>query len=387
MRIAHVITGLGLGGAEMMLWKLLSAMDRQAFEPLVVSLIEPGPMGERIGALGVSVETLRMTRGLPSAGALVRLVRILREFRPDLIQTWMYHADLVGALARPWVGLGRSRPRLVWNIRQSDLDPRLTRRGTRLVARLDGLLSWLAPERIICCSWRAREVHRALGYRDGRMTVIPNGFDLERFRPDPVARAELRAELGISDASPLIGLVGRFDPQKDLPTFVAAARQVRSACPDCRFLLAGQGMDRDNRALGTWIQDAGLAEAIHLLGPRSDVPRVLAALDLLVSASAYGEGFPNVIGEAMASAVPCVVTDVGDSGLIIGDTGRLVPPRAPAALAQAIGALVGCSAETRRAMGAAARARVRAEYDLPVIVERYQALYLATVAQGARPRV
>ncbi|WP_295387954.1 glycosyltransferase [uncultured Thiodictyon sp.] len=372
MRIAHVITGLEMGGAEQMLYKLLATLDRAAFEPLVISLIEPGPMRAPIAALGVRIETLGMRRGLPSPGALLRLVGLLRAFRPDLIQTWMYHADLLGALARPLVG---TRPGLIWNIRQSDLDPRHTRLGPRLVARLNGLVSYLAPDRIICCSQRAAAVHRALGYRARLFEVIPNGFDLERFHPDDAARAQLRAELGVPAAAPLLGLAGRFDPQKDLPTFLQAAALVRAARPESRFLLSGPGMERANPQLAGWMADAGLAGAIDLLGPRTDMPRVFAALDLLVLSSAYGEGFPNVVGEAMACGVPCAVTDVGDSGLIVGETGAIVAPRDPTALAAAILRLLAEDPPGRARRGVAARERIAAHYSLARIVARYADLY------------
>lgn len=373
MRIAHLITGLDLGGAEMMLFKLLGTMDPAVFEPLAISLVPPGAMGGRIGALGVRVEALGMRRGLPNPGAVLRLARLLRGFRPDLIQTWMYHADLLGALAAPLAG----RPTLVWNIRQSDLDPRQTRRGTRVVARLGALLSHWAPDRIVCCSERARAVHRALGYRDDILSVIPNGFDLGCFRPDPGARAELRAELGIDPGTPLVGLVARFDPQKDLQNFLAAAATVRSAQAGCRFLLCGLGMDPANAQLDGWIGAAGLAGDVHLLGPRHDTPRVFAALDLLVSSSAYGEGFPNVIGEAMACGVPCAVTDVGDSALIVSDTGIAVPPRDPQALAGAIARLLGEGPAGLTGRGRAARTHIAAHYDLQCIASRYAELYLS----------
>ncbi len=371
MRVCHLITGLEVGGAEMMLYKLLGSLEPRAFEPLVVSLVTPGPMGARIAELGIRVETLRMGRGLPSPGALVRLVRLLRGFRPDLLQTWMYHANLLGALATPFA----RRPALVWNIRQSDLDPHLTRRSTRLVARLGAALSNLAPDRIVCCSQRAREVHCALGYRDDLMTVIPNGFDLDRFRPDPQAGAELRAALQVPVGAPLLGLVARLDPQKDVDAFIAAARRVQAERPGCRFLLCGWGMDPGNPELVDKIADAGLAKSAILLGPRTDTPRVFAALDLLVSSSAYGEGFPNVIGEAMACGVPCAVTDVGDSAAIVADTGVAVPPRDPQALAEAIVRLLGEGPERLARRGAAARRRIAAHFSLPRIADRYGSLY------------
>ena len=371
MRVAHLITGLEVGGAEMMLWKLLSTLDRGAFEPLVISLVTPGPMGARIAELGIRVESLHLPRGLPNPAAIGRLARLLRGFRPDLLQTWMYHANLLGALAAP---LAR-RPALVWNIRQSDLDPRFTSRSTRLVARLGGALSNLAPDRIVCCSQRAREVHCALGYRDDLMTVIPNGFDLDRFRPDPRAGAELRAALRVPVGAPLLGLVARLDPQKDVQTFIAAARRVQAELPDCRFLLCGLGMDPGNRALVDEIADAGLAQSVTLLGPRTDTPRVFAALDLLVSSSAYGEGFPNVIGEAMACGVPCAVTDVGDSAAIVADTGVAVPPRDPQALAGAIVRLLREGPERLARRGEAARGRIADHFSLSRIADRYGSLY------------
>lgn len=371
MRVAHVITGLEIGGAEVMLHKLLATMDRADFEPMVVSLVSPGPMGERIAALGIRVETLGMRRGVPSPGALVRLVRLLRRFRPDLVQTWMYHADLLGALARPFLGSAA----LVWNIRQSDLDPRLSRGGTRAVARVNAWLSHRAPDHILCCSERARRVHSGLGYRSDIMTTIPNGFDLGRFHPDPQARAQLRRELAVALDAPLLGLVARFDPQKDLETFLKSVARVGRSRPDARFLICGQGMDAENAALAGWIRESALGERLHLLGPRIDTPRVFAALDLLVSSSAYGEGFPNVVGEAMASGCPCVVTDVGDSALIVGHTGLAVPPRDPERLASALLGVLGEGHEGLARRGRLARARVESHYALPGIAARYGELY------------
>jgi len=371
LRVAHVITGLDTGGAELMLYKLLSMLDPQRVVATVISLLPPGDVGVSITRLGIPVYSLGMRRGGANLGALVRLVRLLRQTDADIVQTWLYHADLLGTLAKPWLG----QAALLWNLRQSDLDPTTSKLSTRAVARLCAGLSWVAPRGIVCCSERTRAVHSALGYRAGIMTVIPNGFDLERFRPDPAARANVRAALGISRTTQLIGLIARYDPQKDLPTFLEAVRQTQASLPECHVLLCGRGMQGDNVELSRLVRAAGLKNRLHLIGPSTAPERVMNALDLLVSASAYGEGFPNVIGEAMACCVPCAVTDVGDSATIVGDTGTSVPPRDPAALATAIVSLLAEGGDALARRGQAARHKIACDFSLPEVAERYYSMY------------
>jgi len=370
-RVVHVITGLDTGGAEMMLYKLLSAWPSTRIDSTVVSMLSAGELAGPIADLGIDVHSLNMRSSLGDPGAAVRLIRLLKRLDADLVQTWMYHANLLGALVNPWL---RKTP-LLWNLRQSTLDPKTSKLSTRIVMRAGAALSWAAPRCIVCCSERVRDVHRALGYRADIMAMIPNGFELDRFRPDAEARATLRAELGIEDSAPLLGLVTRFHPQKDLQTFFQAAALVRAERPDCRLLACGHDIRLDNPSIARWVAGTGLGDAVDLLGPRRDPARVMAALDVLVSSSAFGEGFPNVIGEAMACGVPCAVTDVGDSGLIVGDTGFTVPPRDPAALAAAILTLLGEGREGLARRGQAARARIDTEFALARIAARYSDLY------------
>lgn len=376
MKILHVITGLSTGGAEMMLFKLLSRLVRENVGNEVISLTGSGPVGERIAGLGVKVHALGMGRALPSPLKFFSLARMIRESQPDIVHAWMYHANLLAGVAAKFA---RSPP-VIWGIRQSNLDPRLSKRSTILTASLGARLSTRLPARILCCSAVARDVHEALGYAPEKMAVIPNGFDLERFRPDGEARIAVRRELGIEPDAPLIGLVARFDPQKDHRSFITAAAGLVDSDQSAQFLLCGEGIDRDNRELGEWIMAAGIGANCHLLGLRDDMARINAALDIAVSSSAFGEGFSNAVAEAMACGVPCVVTDVGDSGLMVEDTGRVVAPKDSDALAGALAGLLEIGAESRAKLGRAARRRIEENYSLPDIAARHLDFYRETLS-------
>ncbi len=378
MRLVHVITGLELGGAETMLYRLLRAMDPERSKPAVIALAPAGPMAERIAALGVPVTALGMTAGRPAPGGLWRLATSLRALAPDLVQTWMYHADLLGGLTARLV----TRAPVVWGLHNSNLDPRGTRLHTRATVKACARLSRRVPRRILSCSAVAARLHQDLGYDPARMVVIPNGFDLDDFHPDDAHHAAVRGELGLAPDSVLIGLFARFHPQKDHATFIAAAARIAQTWPAARFILAGPDVTGDNPELAALIAASGAAGRFHLLGARTDMPRLTAALDLACTSAAFGEAFPLVIGEAMACAVPCVVTDVGDSALLVGATGRVVPPGDPGALAAAIDSVLVLDPGARRALGAAARAHIQAHYAMPAIAARYQALYDAVVAEG-----
>lgn len=370
IKMLHLITGLNTGGAEMMLYKLLSYIDRESFEVRVISLMDIGPVGRKIQELGVPVRALGMRRSVPNPLSLLRLVRWIRQDPPHYIQTWMYHADLIGGLAAKLTG---GIP-VIWGIRHSKLDPRSSKRTTFWIARACALLSRCLPARIVCCSEASRRIHMDLGYAGEIMTVIPNGFDLATFKPDPEARLSVRRELGIPEETPLIGLVGRFNPQKDHHNFICAAACLNASMPDVHFMLCGEGVTRENPELVKWITAADISARCHLLGRREDIPRLTAALDIAASSS-YSEGFPNVIGEAMACGVPCVVTDAGDSALIVGATGRVVPPGNPQALAEGWSELIKMGPEGRSRLGSAARRRIEKLFNLPLIVARYEELY------------
>lgn len=378
-----LITSLCDGGAETMLYRLLSRLDRKRFSPRVISLVDigAGPMSEKIQKLGVPVRFLGMSPGRPNPAAVLRLTRWLREDPPNVIQTWMYHADLVGGIAARLVG---GIP-VVWGIRNSDLSVEESKSLTRLTMKICASLSRWLPERIISCSEAARNIHTAAGYSPEKMVVIPNGSDLELFKPDAGARESIRMELCIPEAAPVIGLIARFDPQKDHRNFVQAAKLLHGDRPDVYFLLCGDGVSWENEQLTGWIEEAGIRCRCHLLGRRDDIPRLTAALDIASLSSSFGEAFPNVICEAMSCGVPCVVTDVGDSARIVGGTGLVVPPRNSAALAEAWRKVLDLGREGRRLLGMAARQRVATHFSLPAVVARYEQLF-EELACGARAR-
>ena len=377
MRIVFIITGLSTGGAEMMLLKVLERLDRQRFSPHVISLTTLGELGPRIAALGIPVEAVGMKSGLPSPSGFFRLVRMLKRVNPDVVHTWMYHADLLGGLAARVAGVSA----IGWCIRNSNLDKDKTKFSTRAVAGLCALISKWVPSRILSCSEKARQFHVDCGYAKGKMVVVPNGFDLTRFRPDDDARSRVRTELGIEIDTPLVGLMGRFDPQKNHAGFFEAAGLLCRHMPQVHFVLAGQGIDRGNAALMQAISQAGVIANTHLLGLRHDMPALMAALDVLASSS-HGEAFPNVLGEAMACGVPCVVTDVGDSAYIVGDTGRVVASGDMTGLAAVLEELLALPQSEKSALGERAHARVAAHFEIGKVVQQYEDFYETLLANA-----
>jgi glycosyltransferase involved in cell wall biosynthesis len=369
-KILHIITALDVGGAEAMLQKLVLDTDRSRFEPEVIALTAVGAIGQRIAEAGVRVRDMRMRPGRPDARAVGRLVRSMHALRPDIVQTWMYHADLLGGLAAKVLG---DTP-VIWGIRGS-FDQEKSKRSMIWTAHACAALSSRVPREIVSCSAALAESHVRLGYDRRRIRVIPNGFDTSIYKPDPSARARLRVELGVGSQTPLIGHLARWDPQKDHLGFLEAAVGALRRHPDAHVVMCGTGIDDHNERLAGAIRKAGTGERFHLLGCRSDVPGVTAALDVLVCSSIYGEGFPNVLGEAMACAVPCVTTDVGDSARIVGETGRVTPARDLQALASAISAVLELSPQERAALGGAARRRVQEHFALERVVEMFESLY------------
>ena len=351
--VLHVISGLGLGGAERMLVETAIGLQHRGLAQHVVSLRGRGQYADDLAAAGIPVSAFDVVSAPQALAALWRLRQVVHRIQPDIIQGWMYHGDLA-AMAAHLVAPGRSRRRLCWNIRASNMDDA---RYTRLIRTCAWLSRW--PDVVVANSEAGAKFHTAHGYRPRRIVVIPNGIDTDKFCPDPIARTVLRAELGLEDKVVAVH-VARVDPMKDHATFLAAM----ASLPDIFGLLVGAGTE-------TLVCPPN----VRALGTRRDVERVYAAADLVVSSSAFGEGFSNVLAEGMSAGLVPVATDVGDAARIVGPTGHVVAPRNPTALAAAIKAEAALSPDQRRDRGLQARARIVGSFARARAIEAYARLY------------
>jgi glycosyltransferase involved in cell wall biosynthesis len=308
---------------------LLSKRLCERGHDVVIAIFYPGgPLEKELSDTKVRIQALNKRGRWDVVGFLLRIIQVVREERPDVLHGYLLEPNLIATILKPLF----PTMKVVWGIRCSNLD------HADWLDKLSFKLNcWMSsfPDVIIANSHAGREYHLSAGYPAGKIVVIPNGIDTERFRPDPKARQRIRLEWGVGECEKLIGLVGRLDPMKDHPIFLEAAAFVAKKRKETRFVCVGGGPEEYRASLQTLARSLGLGERLLWAGPREDMPAVYNALDVAVSSS-YGEGLSNVIGEAMACGVPCVVTNVGDSAWLVGDTGRVVPPKDHVALKNAI---------------------------------------------------
>jgi glycosyltransferase involved in cell wall biosynthesis len=350
--VLHVISGLGLGGTERQLVEIAIGLQRRGLAQHVVSLRGRGQYANDLESAGVPVSAFDIASAPQALSALWRLRQIVHRIQPDMIQGWMYHGDLA-AMTAHLVAHGRSRRRLCWNIRTSNINDA---RYTKLI-RTCGWFS-RRPDVIVANSESGAKFHSAHGYRPRRMVVIPNGIDTDKFRPDPIARSILRAELGLGDQVVVVH-VARVDPLKDHATFLSAM----TSLPGISGLLVGAGTE-----------SLACPPNVRAFGARRDVEHIYAAADLVVSSSVV-EGFSNILAEGMSAGLVPVATDVGDAAQIIGPTGQVVAPRDSAALAAAIKAEAALPPDQRRYRGLQARARIVGSFARERAIEAYARLY------------
>ena len=365
----HVITGLGAGGAERMLTRLMCRPSAPRSRRFVVSLMNEGVFGPQIARMGVPVYTLGISRENPSPLAIWRFFRILMKEKPNVIMTWLYHADLLGLLLGCFVGVRR----IIWNVRCSDMSSAGRGGGFRVLMRALSTLSG-APEQVLVNSQAGKDYHASIGYHPKAWRIIGNGVDVDVFRPDPAGGRHIRDELGIPPNAPVIGHVARFHPMKDYETLLTAVSVITTENKDAHFILVGREVTWDNHFFAEWAERGLPRDRVHLIGGRTDIPAVMNAFDVFVLSSAFGEGAPNVIIESMACGVPGVVTDIGDSRTILGGCGRVVAARDPGGLATALLEMASLPAKDLQQLGEAARVRVLADFDINNIHKQYQAV-------------
>lgn len=375
MKLLHIITGLGNGGAEAVLLRLVENDRREKNQHQVISLTDRGIHADALERAGISVHVLNFPRGSFNARGIAKLFRLVRQAKPDVVQTWMYHSDLIGGIVARVAGVDS----VVWGIRQANLDPAHNSGGTLRVVRMCARLSRWVPRKIVSCSEQATRLHQAAGYRADKFVQIPNGYSMERLKPDASARHAVRAELGVPADAFVLGMVARFNVQKDHRNLIRALGLLKRRGVQFTCLLVGVDMDPANDTLRGWIEEAGISGDVRLLGPRSDIPAVMNAMDVHVLSS-LGEGFPNVLAEAMACGIPCVTTDVGDAAVIVGAHGWVVAPQDAGALADGLTqAHVSFlkSREDWRSLKSACRSHIMANFELEVMCERYRQVWKA----------
>ncbi|ASK33645.1 glycosyl transferase [Alcanivorax sp. N3-2A] len=294
-------------------------------------MTDGGKYGAILTSSGFDVHCLSMKPGRVSVRGILKLVKLLKFHRPSVVQTWMYHADLLGGIVSRASGVKS----VVWNVRNSDPDCLSNGRFKKYIPRLCALLSGIVPSAIVFCAQQAKLTHEKIGYRSTSACVISNGYDFGKFYPSEEKLDLLSAASPAPLREPVLGMVARYNVQKDHANLFAALHTLKAAGYSFSFLLVGPGIDESNQDLRKLIDRYSLDDVVYLLGAQQNIPLVMNSLQIHILSSRV-EGFPNVVAEAMACSVPCVSTDVGDAGLIIGDTGWVVPPCDSGALAKAI---------------------------------------------------
>jgi glycosyltransferase involved in cell wall biosynthesis len=365
MKITHVITGLNQGGAEGALVRLVCQSNNPSVHT-VISLMDDGVHGAKLRASGARVVSLGARRGVFSISAFHRLIGEIRESRPDVVQTWMYHADLLGGLATKQLGIP-----VVWGVRMSNNSIRDLGFKTWLVAKACALLSYVVPRLIVTCSHRAIALHRKFGYAD-RFVYIPNGFNLAASNA-LIAHSDVRCHA-------VLGHAARFHPMKDHAGVLSAVTSLNDQGVPIQIKMVGTGVSFANPDFSALIPD-NIRLAISADGSCADMPAFYSGLDCFVMSSAWGEAFPNVVAEAMLAGLPCIVTDVGDAAEIVGDTGWVIPAKDPQALATAMQQAIAAMADTEAwaARKAAACARIMNLYSMDKMQSRFEAAWTAAM--------
>ena len=374
MRIVQIITCLNDGGAEGILFNICKNDNKN--KHIVISLMNEGKYGPLLNNLGIKVYCLNMKPNIFSIFSIFRLVKILMLLKPDIVQTWLIHGDFIGGIAARLAGIKN----VIWNVRYSKLEIVKTKISSILLIKLLSKLSFLIPKLIIVVSKSAKKNCENLSYSKKKLFLIPNGYDLSILNPSKTKRIFIRKKWKIKKQIPVIGNVARYDPKKDHMNLLNALSLIRLRNIDFFCILAGSNIDKKNKILVSEIKRLNLGKYVKLLGQKKDISQVMNGLDIYVQSSSNGEGFPNVVAEAMACGTPCVVTDVGDAAFIVGNTGLVVSPKNPIKLAKAIEfTLNELSSKNWINKSNHARLRIKDNFDITKMLKSYNKVWVKTL--------
>jgi len=370
MKILHIIIGLNNGGAEVSLFKICKYDKKN--EHVVISFMDLGKYGNELIKIGIKVYCLNITKNHYSILKFLQLCRFIYFEKPDLVQTWMYHADLFGSLAARVAGIKN----IVWNIRNSNLEVSKVKKRTIWIAKLLSFFSYWLPKKIIVCAKRAKKFHVDLGYCKNKMYFIPNGYDLSILKPTKIKKINIRKRFKLKTNVRLLGMVARFDPQKDHFNLLDALFSLKLKYNNFFCVLIGPGINKNNKTLCDEIKRLSLQDHIGLIGPSPYIPEIMTQLDIHILSSEYGEAWPNVVAEAMACETPCIVTNVGDSAYIVGKNGIVIPPKNSKLLSNSI---IFFLREFGKKSWAArckkARLRIKKNFDIFKMLESYSRVW------------
>lgn len=366
-KITHIINGLDLGGAETALYRLLLSMQGSNYEYSVIVLGEAGHYSPNIEALGIPIHYLGVKKK-PFIKAFYCLIVLIRQIQPDIVQTWLYHSDLIGGLSAKLCGIKK----IIWGIRCEGIGLKKT---TKRIQQLCALMSWIVPDFIIANSQRAADNHRQAGYNYKKIHVIPNGFDSAIFSQN---RDTTFLQNIINKSLPLdalfIGTLARFHNDKDYPNLVQAIDMICKLHHNIYFVLCGPGCNDENSEFVALLNTLEHREHVILIDGIDDSVAYLNALDIFVLTSKT-EAFPNSLAEAMLCELPCIATDVGEVREIMGNTGLLIPSQDPQALAAACSVMIKKSKKERQQLGHLAREKIEEKYSMAKNRLKVSAIY------------
>lgn len=366
LKITHIIIGLNVGGAELMLKRLVEGTQSPGqVRHSIISLTDLGTVGKQLLSAGFDVRYLGLKGALTLPKVLFKLRQEIKRQKPNVVQTWMYHADVLGGLAAKSLKVDR----IIWNVRNTNFG--LNGLMHKLLIRLSALISKYVPDRIVYVSQSAQESHEEAGYDPVKSLIINNGFSINKYHRES-DRDELRKELRFRKQDIVICSVGRYAPSKDHLTFIKAIKVAIGKNPNIKALMIGLNIDDTNQTLVNEI--GNYTQYFYLAGQRNDIPRIFNCVDVFCLHS-ITEGFPNVLGEAMSSALPCITTKAGDAELILNDCRYTVDIRDFDELASKVNQMSNMSSVERAALGENNKDIILERYTLEHILNKYLVLY------------